>query len=217
MSEQSALTPRRGARGGIADSVWRRIMEYIDDRIDERMDEMATVVGREAAGDRGNVVVQLDSEDAPRQVGFARVKGQKYSAGDRVAVGKNRAGDRFVKGGIATGSSAGADRVVDNEHLITDAVDGRVIQSDAIARTHIAPQAVGYTEMDNSIANTIQSAPDKAFVNQGDADERQWVRDQGFADEAWVNANFVKFGANFLCGVMKRLNDLDGKGDFCGS
>jgi hypothetical protein len=194
----STVPMRTGARGGAADSVWRGLLDVITEMIDDRTPTLGNVVSREATGDRGNVVVQLDTEDAPRTIGFARNRGQAYENGQRVVAMKNRSGDWFILGGLATGSASGADRAVNNEHIYDNAVDSRTIAPDSVGRAHLVPEAIGYNQIDSAIASDLR-----------DIATQSWVTGKDYATENWVDNNYVAFSGNGWHDVQNRLEALE--------
>jgi hypothetical protein len=200
--------------GGLVDEVYRDLVEQMEGIADARAPKLATVKGRDG-GDRGNVLVQFDDEDAPRKVGLWRGKGQKYQKEDRVMVFPSDHGNKMVGFGVATGGSANADQAVDTEHLFDNAVDSKklsTINGGAVTKDHIQKSQVGYFHLQDEVTKDIKAAQTKSDVQNIVNDKTS-----GFVKENSL-PDFGKFATHDdLSAAVRRLEqeikDIKGKKD----
>jgi hypothetical protein len=121
----------------------KSIRSMVQEMIDASVPKMATVTGQ----DGGKVLVQMDNEDTPRQLGFSRKNGQRYNPGDRVVTMPTGSGDDHVILGTITNAQGEGEQAVGNPDLIDQSVDENKIKPGAVKKTHIAPNAVGNSEV----------------------------------------------------------------------
>lgn len=147
---------RLPAGGGPYDRVIRELSSRMQSLVDEVKPTMGTVVGRDRAdGKGGKVLLHIDGEDDPRDVGVPRSVGVAFNPGDRVPVMANKGGDLVVLAPVTGSASDAAERGVDTPQLVQGAVDGHVLRTNTVTTDHL----------DNSLANKISSAASTNYVD----------------------------------------------------
>jgi hypothetical protein len=89
------------------------------------MQESQTSIGTVVGDDGGTVRVQIDEEAGPREVGFPRMRGQRFTKGQRVPIHRAKGGNEFLGGSLST--VAGRDPVVDKADMVDESVDNDVL------------------------------------------------------------------------------------------
>lgn len=129
---------RLPSRMDLPDAVVAAFREMFSSMVQEAIPVGGTVVGREGRDGRGNVQVQMDDEEGDIRT-FPRQRGVDHRPGDRVMVGKNRAGEEVITSNVASGVDEAA---VNNDQMFTNAVDGRVLKGNSVTKDHIQANAV---------------------------------------------------------------------------
>lgn len=192
MSEEP--TPQRfsSSRRGRPSPVHEELARTINDLIHQAIDEMATTVGTVAGTDGGNIRVHIDDEEGPRQVGFPKKHGQKYTSGDRVLLHRMKGKDWVVGGSIGGGDR----RVVGQSEMEPDSVDKQIIhpevQNDIDSAYNIGDRALGAAGTAKDRADAAKSRADDAY-SLADHDHpysRSGHSHSEYATEQWVKDNF---------------------------
>src|SRR5690348_14518995 len=116
----------------------KTIMDVVGKMIDARVPKMGTVTGN----DGGKVVVQMDDEDTPRQLGFSRKSGQRYNPGDRVVTMPTGSGDDHVVLGSIINTQGKGEQAVGNPDLIDGSVDNNKLGKGSVQAQHMTPNSV---------------------------------------------------------------------------
>lgn len=124
------------------------IRELVREELDPALPYFAEV---RAAPD-GQALVHDDG------VAKARIGGTRLDAGRRTVLLPVPGGDAVALGPIVTGAG-GQEQVVGNDDLATDAVDGRVLRTNAVAGRHVANDQIEVRHLRQNSVGPTQLAP----------------------------------------------------------
>lgn len=156
MSERTSnRRTRRGSRRSqlpagrqsLFDALWQEILTRIETGDDARAMTLGNVVG---ARDGGKVRVRVDDEDEDRTIGFASAQGTNYQPGDRVALGKNRAGEYVLLGNLAP-----RDKSVTQNQLY----------GNSVGTPELIPKSVTNAILDDNLSGKIKDAITNSDLN----------------------------------------------------
>lgn len=144
-TRQAVPSAMRGRPGPVHEALYSQLMDDVRAMIEEYAPTTGTVTGM----DGGKVLVQVDEESSPREVGIPRERGRKYEVGDRVRLQRTRGSgkDQYTAlGSVST--KDGKDPAVDSDQMYDGAVTDKHIKKGAVTRDAIGSGAVGTNEVE---------------------------------------------------------------------
>lgn len=167
-TQQAVPSSTRGRPGPVHQALYSQIMEDVKAMIEEYAPTTGTVTGM----DGGKVLVQVDEESTPREVGIPREKGRKYEVGDRVRLQRSRGSgkDQYTAlGQVSTKSgkdpAVGADEIYDDSiaqgHLKNKSVGRDQIQGGAIGGSEVEDKSIPFDKLNENARGIINGKSDK--------------------------------------------------------
>lgn len=145
-TRQSVPSSTRGRPGPVHEALYSQIMEDVKAMIEEYAPTTGTVTGM----DGGRVLVQVDEESSPREVGLAREKGRKYEVGDRIRLQRSRGSgkDQYTALGQVS-TKAGKDPAVGKDEIYDSSITQDHMSNKSVGRDQIQGGAVGQSEVED--------------------------------------------------------------------
>lgn len=157
----------------------------------------AQVTGKNA----GRVKVRAGDDEFT--AGFARNKGVRHSAGDDVLMMPIPGGDPVIVSVLTEADGAG-EQAVGNPDMYTDAVDSRVIKTNAVSGTHVQPGAIDRAHVRANAVGGTELAPgavDRGHMRANAVGGTELA--SGAVDRAHVRANAIG-GTELATGAVDR-------------
>lgn len=194
MDDKTRTTKPRGASGQVTaehEALARLFMEVMYTVMQETATSIGTVIG----DDGGKVRVQIDEESGPREVGFPRMRGQRFTAGQRVPVHRAKGGNEFLGGSIS--SQGGRDPAVDKADLMGGAADWDIVGQDV--KNNIGDAKKAGTDAQDAANKAMDEAKAKADKNHSHSNYASDNHSHNIGDlpgdvatKKWVEDNFQK-------------------------
>lgn len=174
------------------DAAWKEILARIEEGDDESSMTVGTVRGSRTGG---KVRVRVDDEDEDRELGFTSSTGVDYQNGDRVALGKNKAGEFVILSNLANRDAA---------------ITGAQLASGSITKSHFAK---GMTFDKSDLSQNVQSSLTKADKAVQQSGLKDYVKSSALSSYAQKDSVPTKTEFDRLKADVDALKHKSGKKD----
>lgn len=175
-NQRQVPSATRGRPGPVHEALYSQIMADVKAMVEEYAPTTGTVTGM----DGGKVLVQVDEESTPREVGIPREKGRKYEKGDRVRLQRSRGSgkDQYTALGQVS-TKAGKDPAVGSDEIYDNSVDQGHLRNKSVGRDQLQGGSVGQSEVeDNSLPlGKLNQNAQKTINDKADGNHKHNISD----------------------------------------